>query len=283
MAYLLAASLLWALSFGLMPRVAPLGPAFVAAVRSLLALAVFLPLARPRGLGLRAGAALAGLGAVQFGLMYVFYTAGFRYLQGSEAALFTVFTPLLVALAGDALDRTWSWRVLGVAALAAAGTAVCLGAKVRDHGILVGFLLIQASNACFALGQVGYRRLARDLGRPDRELMGLLYAGAALVTLALALPGLGAVPRPTPAQVAILAYLGLAASGLGFFLFNAGARRTNVGTLAVFNNAKIPLAILAAALVFGERVAWLRLAAGGSLIAGALLLAGRTRPGAQRK
>jgi len=281
MVQLLAASLLWALSFGLVPRVAPLGAAPVAAIRSLLALAVFLPFLRTRGLGARAALALAGLGALQFGLMYVFYTAGFRWLQGSEAALFTVFTPILVALAEDVLGRTFSWRVLAVAALATAGTAICLGAKARDHGVLLGFLLIQASNACFALGQVGYRRLARRLDRPDHEVMGLLYGGAALVTLALALPALPAMPRPTGSQMAILAYLGLAASGLGFFLFNAGARRVEVGTLAVFNNAKVPLAILAAALVFGEKVAWLRLLAGGGLIAGALLLAPAGRP--QRK
>jgi len=61
---------------------------------------------------------------------------------------------------------------------------------------------------------------------------------------------------------------------VGFFLFNAGARRTDVGTLAIFNNAKIPLAILASALVFHDRVDWVRLAAGGLVIAAALGLNG---------
>jgi drug/metabolite transporter (DMT)-like permease len=78
----------------------------------------------------------------------------------------------------------------------------------------------------------------------------------------------------------VLLYLGAVASGLGFFLFNAGARRTDIGTLAIFNNAKIPLAILASALVFHEHVDWLRLAAGGVVIALALGLNGwvvRTR------
>jgi drug/metabolite transporter (DMT)-like permease len=82
------------------------------------------------------------------------------------------------------------------------------------------------------------------------------------------------------AQMGVLLYLGAVASGLGFFLFNAGARRTDIGTLAIFNNAKIPLAILASALVFHEHVDWLRLAAGGAVIALALGLNGwvvRTR------
>ena len=64
--------------------------------------------------------------------------------------------------------------------------------------------------------------------------------------------------------------MGIVASGVGFFLFNAGARRTDVGTLAIFNNAKIPLAILASALVFHDQVDWVRLAAGGVVIAAAL-------------
>ena len=274
MSFLLAVSLLWALSFGLVPRVSPLGAAFVAAARSCLALAVFLPFVRLRGLARRDVAALAGVGAVQFGLMYVFYTASFRWLQASEVALFTIFTPVLVALADDCLSRRMSWRTLGIAALAVAGTGVCLGARVRHQEVLWGFLLVQASNACFAGGQIQYRRLAGRLGRPDVQLMGILYAGAALVTVAMAAPlvELAKVALATPSQFLVLAYLGLVASGLGFFLFNAGARKVEVGTLAVFNNAKVPLAILASALVFHEPVAWLRLAAGGGVLALALLL-----------
>jgi drug/metabolite transporter (DMT)-like permease len=276
MVFLLAVSLLWALSFGLVPLVTPLGAPFVAASRSILALLLFLPFVRLKGLRRRDVAALALVGALQFGLMYVFYTASFRWLHPSEVALFTIFTPILVALADDALDRKMSWGILGVALLAVAGTAICVGARFRQTGLVQGFFLVQASNACFALGQVLYRRLGRRLGRPDHQLMGILFAGAALVTVAMAVP----VPafHATSTQYLVLAYLGLGASGLGFFLFNAGARRVDVGTLAVFNNAKIPLAILAAALVFGDRVDWFRLCAGGGIIALALILNGSIRP-----
>jgi len=75
-------------------------------------------------------------------------------------------------------------------------------------------------------------------------------------------------------QLVVLTYLGVVASGLGFFLFNAGARRTDIGTLAIFNNMKIPLAILASGLVFQEAVDWPRLALGGAVIACALGLNG---------
>jgi drug/metabolite transporter (DMT)-like permease len=42
------------------------------------------------------------------------------------------------------------------------------------------------------------------------------------------------------------------ASGIGFFLWNKGASKVNPGTLAAFNNAVVPLAILCSLFVFGE-------------------------------
>jgi drug/metabolite transporter (DMT)-like permease len=272
--FLILVSLLWALSFGLVAQVSALGAPFVAAVRTVLAALVFLPLLRPRGLRGRDLGALAAIGALQFGLMYVLYIHAFHWLRASEAALFTVFTPLFVTLAGGLLERRLRPAFLGTAALAVLGTGICVWTGLGRPGLLTGFLFMQLSNLCFACGQVLYRRLAPRLGRPDHELMGVLYVGAALVTVALAAPGLSwaGLGRITPAQAAVLVYLGVVASGLGFLLFNAGARRSDLGTLAIFNNAKVPLAILASALVFGEKVDWLRLGAGGLVLAAALAL-----------
>jgi len=276
MAFLLAVSILWALSFGLTGQVSGLGAPFVAAVRTLLAALVFLPFVRTRGLRGGQVLALAGVGALQFGLMYVLYIGAFRWLHSAEVALFTIFTPLYVTLFNGLLARRLTWVFLATAALAVAGTGICLWTALDRPGILWGFLAMQLSNACFALGQILYRRLAPGTGKADHELMGILYVGGAAVALAMALPGLQweRIARATPGQLGILLYLGAVASGVGFFLFNAGARRTDVGSLAIFNNAKIPLAILASALVFHERVDWVRLAAGGVVIAAALGLNG---------
>jgi len=276
MAFLLAVSVLWALSFGLIPQVSGLGATFVTAARTVLAALVFLPFVRVRGLRGRDALALAGVGALQFGLMYVLYIQSYRWLHPAEVALLTIFTPLFVTLCNGLLVRRLTWVFLATAALAVAGTGICLWTSLDRPGILWGVLLMQASNACFALGQLLYRRIAPRTGKADHELMGILYVGAAAVALAMALPVVqwDKVAGMTPGQLGILLYLGAVASGVGFFLFNAGARRTDVGTLAIFNNAKIPLAILASALVFHERVDWLRLAAGGVVIAAALGLNG---------
>jgi len=78
--------------------------------------------------------------------------------------------------------------------------------------------------------------------------------------------------RLSSIQVATILYLGAIASGLGFFLWNIGARRVNTGTLAVFNNLKIPLAVAVSLLVFGESTNITRLLIGGMIIISALVL-----------
>lgn len=272
MGFLALVSILWALSFGLTAQVAGLGASFVAAARILLAALVFLPLLDVKGLSLRMCLALAGVGALQFGLMYVLYIAAFRWLRPSEVALATLLTPLWVAGVGAWLERRFRWSFLAAALLAVLGSGISLGNGLGRPGLPGGFLLMQAANLCFALGQVLYRRLAPGTGKRDRDLMGLLYLGAATVALGALAPAIsrdGLTP-PTAAQAGVLLYLGLVASGLGFFLFNAGARRVDLGTLAVFNNLKVPLAILASGLVFREAVDWLRLAVGGLVIGAGL-------------
>jgi drug/metabolite transporter (DMT)-like permease len=216
--------------------------------------------------------AFAGIGALQFGLMYLLYIASFRWLRPSEVALFTIFTPLFVTLVDDLLEGRMSWLFLLTASLAVLGTGICVWSGLGRGGLVRGFLLMQAANFCFALGQVLYRRAAPASGPRDRDLMGLLYLGASVVAVAAAAPSISwdRVAAMDLRQGAVLLYLGVVASGLGFFLFNAGARRTDIGTLAIFNNMKIPLAILASGLVFREAVDWPRLAAGGAVIACAL-------------
>jgi len=49
----------------------------------------------------------------------------------------------------------------------------------------------------------------------------------------------------------------------------------SAGSLAVFNNLKIPLGILVSVLIFGEEAEWVRLAGGGALMALALFMNAR--------
>ena len=252
MLLLLMASFIWAFSFGLIDTTLDgVSGTFLACARMALATCVFLPFLRR--MPLRQMLLLLLIGAVQFGLMYVCYNESFVYLQAHEVALFTVFTPIYVLLLHDAQQRRVSGRALLAALLAVAGAGIVRGQGWNLSASGRGFLLVQGANLCFAAGQLAYRAWARGKDRPnDVAVMGWLYLGGMLATLPWAMTAMPAVAL-TGWQMAAVAYLGVIASGLGFFLWNAGARRTSASVLAVFNNLKIPLTVVVSLLVFGGK------------------------------
>ena len=273
MLYLFLVSLLWAFSFGLIKGgLSGLPSSSVAFMRLLIAFAAFVPFLRLRRLQSGGAVRLLLTGAVQYGLMYLLYIRAFQYLQAYEVALFTVFTPIYVTLINDLFNRRISLSALGAVGLAVAGGIVIKYQQIDSPQLWQGFALMQAANLCFAFGQIFYRRTMAALPeRPsDLQVFGLLYLGAALIS-ALANVGTDWTGLElTFKQSGILLYLGVVASGLGFFLWNLGARRVSAGTLAVFNNLKIPLGILVSVLIFREKAEWFRLTAGGALMAAAL-------------
>jgi drug/metabolite transporter (DMT)-like permease len=262
MPYLIAVSFLWAFSFGLTKNVtAVLDGALVATARLGFALLVFLPFLRLKGVTLRTGVALTGIGAVQLGFMYLAYNASFHYLPAYQVALFTITSPIMVTLFADALDHTFRARALLASLLAVIGSAIVVFRSEAPLGTLKGFGLVQVAGAVFALGQVLYRQLRiRQPALRDRDIFGLVYAGAFIVALgALCLKGDLSVTLTTK-QLLTLVYLGAVASGLGFFFWNKGATQVSAGTLAVMNNLKVPLAIACSLLFFGESADLPRLA-----------------------
>jgi len=304
MPYLVAASLLWSLSFALISRLvggSGVEPDLLTALRLGLAALAFAPfLAFGRG---RPGRplALVAIGAVQFGLMYVLVMRSYRHLAGHEVALLTITTPLLVV----ALDAVIERRGLGRAALAALIATAAAAAIERDGdgggraSFWTGVALVQGANLAFAAGQVAYRRLFP--GAPaTRAASGfaLCYVGAAAVALPFAAATNPEGARGVAAAAGALSsdqwwtvlYLGLVPSGLAFYLWNVGATRVGVGALAVMNNLKVPLAVAVALLPpFDEwrgfdGTASARLAASGLLFALALAVArGGGRAGPQAR
>ena len=278
MFYLLFVSLLWAFSFGLIKGdLTGLPSSAVAFARLLIAFAVFAPFLRTRSLRAGDAARLLVTGAVQYGLMYVAYIHAFQTLQAYEVALFTVFTPLYVTAFNDLFARRVCPVSLIAGILAVGGGILIEYQHLGSPNLWRGFLLIQAANLCFAFGQIFYRRTMARLPKPqtDLQIFGLLYLGAALIAALATLGTDWSAFNPSLKQASILLYLGVMASGLGFFLWNIGARRVSAGALAVFNNLKIPLGILASVLFFGETADWPRLLAGGSLMTAALFINSR--------
>jgi carboxylate/amino acid/amine transporter len=268
-------SLVWAFSFGLIKNtLAGVDASFIAAARLWIALAVFLPFLRLRGVNRPLVLHLGLAGVFQFGLMYLAYNYAFHYLEAYEVALFTIFTPIYVTLIHDAFERRLNRLHLATAALAVIGTAVVKGGSLQQSGVLTGFLLVQVSNLCFAFGQVYYVRIME--GSPqvnNRQVFALLYLGGALVaSLAAAAYTPWAELTLSTRQAGTLLYLGAVASGLCFFLWNIGARQVDAGTLAIFNDLKIPLAITVSLVFFGEQTSLPNLLLGGTIIMAALWL-----------
>jgi drug/metabolite transporter (DMT)-like permease len=250
---LLLASLIWAFSFGLIKsQLAGVPPHLVALLRLLLSAALFAPWLRPRRLPPATLGWLALSGAVQYGAMYLAYLAAFRYLKASEVALWTIFTPIYVVLVADACARSFRRRNLAAALLSVA--AAWLVMRGTAGHALAGVALVQISNLCFAAGQVAYRRLLPPASAArDHQVFAALYLGGSLlaaIPVGLS-PGMPtAMAALSATQILTILYLGLIPSGLGFYLWNVGVRRSSEGTAAVLNNAKIPLAIVVSWALF---------------------------------
>lgn len=278
-ASLLGASLLWAFSFGLIATHLKGVDAFMVAwIRLTLSFLLFLPLLRVKRLSWRLGLQLLGIGAVQYGLMYVAYIESFRYLKGHEVALFTIFTPLYVALIHAIGKRTLQRRVILAALLAVLGAAVIRFQRPGGDVALRGILLLQLANVAFAFGQVAYRRVMQSsVGQVrDEDVFAILFGGGMLFAAAVCTAAGGwSHVSFSATQIRVLLYLGLVPCGIGFFLWNRGARIVNHGTLAVMNNIKIPLAVFATIVCFHEEADLVRLLAGGAVMLAGVWMAER--------
>jgi drug/metabolite transporter (DMT)-like permease len=274
--YLIIVSLIWAFSFGLIGNtLTGIPPAWQGLVRLVIASIVFLPFVRR--VEFRFGVKLFLIGMIQFGLMYLFYITAFRHLRSHEVALFTALTPVYVVILNDIFRRSFSPVYLIAAALAVIGSGIFLWKQPVCINALKGFWLVQASNVCCAVGQLLSRSvLAKAKPTADVRIFFWLYLGAVVALVPFAV---GNMPQTVqPAQWGALVYLGAISSGLSFFLWNAGARKTNAGTLAVMNNLKIPLAAIVSLTVFGEEAQWTIILAGILLFLFAIILPRLAKP-----
>lgn len=278
MIYLLLASIIWAFSFGLIKgQLTGVDPYVVSFIRLFLSLIVFLPFLRVGQLNKAISLKLISIGAIQYGIMYMAYIYSYQFLPAHQIALFTIFTPIYVTLSQDLFIHKLNTVALLAALFSILGAAIIVYHIESWRGTVTGFLIIQISNICFALGQVLYKKIMKfQNGISDQNIFALLYFGAVLITLVPMMISItGKQVQISPQQLLVLIYLGIVASGFGFFLWNFGARRTSISQLAVMNNLKIPLAVFISLLVFGEDANLIRLIAGSSIILGALYFSQR--------
>lgn len=268
MQYLWGVTFLWAFSFSLIGvYLAHIDSYFAVLTRIVLALLVLLPFWRPKKIALGVAWRLMFLGAMQIGFMYLFFYQSFKLLKVYEVVLFTIFTPIYITLINDIMQKKFSPLYFITATIAVLGAWI-----IRYQGInqdfILGFLLVQAANISFAIGQTGYKNLAKKFKiTKHSEIFAYFYIGALPVALVafLFFGNMQKLPTNTT-QWLVLFYLGVIASGAGYFMWNKGASMVNAGNLAIMNNALIPLGLLVNLLLWQQSLDWLKLILGGSII-----------------
>jgi len=238
-------------------------------IRVFLALMVLLPFFKPRQIPVRILVALTAIGAVQVGVTYQFLYHAFAYLSVPEVLLFTIFTPLWITLIDEVLlgKRHLPLRWWLGSALAVAGAGIIRYQHVSAD-VLTGFLLIQAANLCFALGQVAYKRLPINQPLQQLNAFACFFLGATLVS------GMGCVlftnwqrVPDTTVEWTVLVWLGLGASGIGYLCWAMASKQVNTGQLATMNNLLIPVGLLVNVIFWSHSADVMRLISGGTLIA----------------
>ena len=89
------------------------------------------------------------------------YIYSYQYLNAYEIAVFTIFTPIYVTLFSDLLQKIINRKNLLASIIAVVGSAVILYKKADIELKIIGFLFIQISNACFAVGQIIYKNFRK--------------------------------------------------------------------------------------------------------------------------
>ena len=272
----LLAAMLWGTT-GTAQSLAPAGlsPYWVGALRLALASGFFALLAMRAGAPARpwpwpwARTLLAGACVAAYNLSFF---AGVKY---SGVALGTAIAigsgPLWAGMLQALLLRRWPsapWW-LGTLVGVAGGAAMALGQGSGLRPSLVGTLLCLLAGLSYAGYALLNKALVLQLGPARANLA--VFGSAALLSLPLAWAFAGA-PQAGAGAWAVVAYLGLVATGVAYLLFSSALRHVSGATAVTLALAEPVTAFALAVLVVGEApqpLAYLGLA---GVIAGLLLV-----------
>ncbi|CAX57757.1 MULTISPECIES: carboxylate/amino acid/amine transporter [Erwinia] len=275
MTLLIVTTILWAFSFSLIGEylAGQVDSVFSVLVRLVLAAVVFLPFLRWRGYRASTILMYMAVGALQLGIMYLISFQAYLYLSVQEFLLFTVMTPLYVTLVYDLLTgRGVRWGYALSAMLAVGGAAIIRYDKVSDH-FWFGLMLVQLANLIFAIGMVGYKRLQEIRPVPQHTAFSWFYLGAAMIAVVAWFMWGNPQKLPTTSlQWGILIWLGVVASGLGYFMWNYGATQVDAGTLGIMNNMHVPAGLLVNLAIWQQQPHWPSFIIGAAVIFASLLV-----------
>jgi drug/metabolite transporter (DMT)-like permease len=257
LAYLIAISILWSFSFGIIKYgLAGIDSSFISFARNVIALTFFSSVTIYNIKKFSFDLKLVGIGALQFGLMYIFYIESYQYLPAYLIATFTITTPIYVVLAskylnGNSLNRNGIYAIL----LVIIGSYLMRFNSLNLKDYMLGFVLVQCANIFFATGQILFKKW-NDKNK-DKDIVhnfSQLFFGATLITSIFYFLGSSESAILTQSNLFSLLFLGIISSGIGFLMWNIGATKVSAEKLAIMNNAVIPIAIFNSYLIFGEEI-----------------------------
>lgn len=233
-------------------------------------------------------------GALRLALAGVFVVAGYHlslnfgtgHTTAGTSAILVALAPALTAVlaAWAGLERLTSRRMAGLAiAFAGIAVVVFLGGGEAELSLagIKGPAIVLLAPLAFALYNILLKPL---LGRCS--LIALTAASSLFGTLAL-LPFARAstvesVVDAGARDLALLAFLGIACTLVGYLTWNVGLRGIGPTRAVAYTYAIPPLGVLFSALTLGEDVT-LWLAVGGALVVAGVALAQRAAPARPRR
>jgi len=250
MFYLVLSSFIWALSFPIIKGyLLDINPIVLAFIRFAIALIIFTPYAFKK---ISKAYIFIIVGALQYGLMYVFYLSSFKYLKAYEIAILTTTTPLYIIIINQIINKEKKYYFNAI--------LVILACSIITYNTLpksvIGVIYIQVSNILFALGQLIYKKHCTKHNIKTSTFY--IYLGAILVIIPLLFIfkvdlNIANIFSNYQTSIAIL-YLSVIASGFGVFIWNKGIFKTNIKYLSILNNLKIPLGVLFSYLILNEEL-----------------------------
>ncbi len=255
------------------------GPFTLAAARLTLAAALFLLVLRPsavRRLPVADALKMAGLGVIGCAGVQALQALGTAQTSAATATVLASTSPLWIAVLAPVFLREHLrfWPVIGVL-LALVGVAAING--LNETGVLAGSLpgnvVVMLSSVAAAI----YTVLGKGLARRYSPIVfvGVSCFGGALASLPLAWWELSSsVLRPTPLGWALLAYLGILVTFVGFIIWFWGLRALPAAQAGALMFLQPLSGLILAVLILGDQPTPAFLVGCGLVLAGVYLAAG---------
>lgn len=186
-----------------------------------------------------------------------------------------VFTGLLTWLF-DRVRPSGGWAAATAAAIAGCALLLAGGGVETGRDVTGGVLLALLGGLLYAFYVVTAAR-AIDRGAPSDLVMGVMFAGAGVLSAPLLVAG-DASWLAEPYGLGVALYLGCATTALSYFLYGRGLRTTPVAAAATLALAEPAVAAVLGLVVLGERlpaISW----AGMALLGIALVAVARSAAG----